>query len=270
MAYRLRSLAQQFNIAVVTVIHQPSFEIFAQFHNVYILSKAGKCLFSGSPRTLQQHLNNYNYRIFNSNPADVIISIASCVSKEDDEVVDQITIEVESININGADSIKKASEMKRDCLEMTNKLAANWPNNIYARSGEDIQMHGLCSPDDKFKLYSLWVLLKRAWITSIFRQVRLIFIRLALHLVVAVVLAALYNRDIGKAPDCYMSGIDFMNCSCDQEGKLRQESIPNQNVKFQFFSLLFLMFAALMPTVLTFPAEIKVRMNRVEVPHALH
>lgn len=191
MVYRLRNLAQQLNIAVVTVIHQPSFEIFSQYHNVYILSKVGKCIFSGSPKLLQEHLKNYEYQHTNSNPADIIISIASSVSKEDDEVVDRIEVDVEG-GTEFTGTIKKVEEMKKDCETMTLELFQNWPQNAYANSGKDIQ-HGLKSCA-KFKLYSLWVLLKRTSITSLFRQKRLIVIRLALHLVVAVVLAALYNR----------------------------------------------------------------------------
>lgn len=252
MIYRLRHLAEQLDIAVVTVIHQPSFEIFSQFHNVYILSKVGRCVFSGSPRTLQDHLNNYGYRNANSNPADIIISIASSVSKDDDEIVN---IDVEEGHDSSSGAVKGSDEMKNDCEQMMKRVSENWSKNIYANSGVDIQQVGLCSSDVEFKLYSLWVLLKRTFITSLFRQKRLVFIRLALHLVVAVLLTSLYSREIGIADACFMDGP--MNCGTVKE-ELRKESVPGENVKFQFFSLLFLMFAALMPTVLTFPADIKV------------
>lgn len=244
------------NIAVVTVIHQPSFEIFSQYHHVYILSKVGKCVFSGTPKCLEECLIDYNYESSNSNPADIIISIASCVSEEDDEVIDAPN-DVEGGRFHSG-SVKSTTEMKQDCEEMMKNFAENWTRNAYAKTGENIQTHGLSSSGAEFKLYCLWVLLKRTSLTSLLRQKRLIFIRLALHLVVEIVLAVLYNRDIGKVADCYMPGF---NRNCSTEVDLRTESVPNQNVKFQFFTLLFLMFAALMPlmpTVLTFPAEIKV------------
>ncbi len=205
---------------------------------------------------LCSHLNNYKYHSANSNPADVIISIASCVTKEEDEVVNLIDVDAEQGTLPTG-TIKRAEEMKKDCEEMMLRLSSSWPKHFYANTGQAIEMHGLgSSGSDHFKLYSLWVLLKRTCVTSLFRQKRLIFIRLALHVVVAAVLTLLYDRNIGKASDCYINTLK--NCS-DVEDELRKESVPDQNIRFQFFSLLFLMFAALMPTVLTFPTDIMVR-----------
>lgn len=224
---------------------------------MYILSCAGRCVFSGSPSELQEHLSHYNYGHSNSNPADVIIFIASCASKEDDDEDDDSDIETD---VDHSETFKNVEETKRDCVEMTKRETENWSNSGFALSGVEIEEYGLCTSDTKFEMYSLWVLLRRTFLTSLIRQKRLIFIRSILHVIVAFVLAALYNRSLGKGSDCYLSLTEYPNnCSCNIEYQLRNESVPSQNVKFQFFSLLFLMFAALMPTVLTFPGEIKVR-----------
>ncbi|XP_037034877.1 ATP-binding cassette sub-family G member 4-like [Bradysia coprophila] len=256
--HRLRILSQQLNIAVVTVIHQPNFEIFSQFHNVYILSNVGRCIFTGSPKTLQERLTAYNYQISNSNPADVIIFVASCISEEDEEdLVEPMHASVEEI------SYKKLEDAQRDCEEMIKQVAEDWPKNLLTLSGIEIEKYGLCTSPESFRMHTLWVLMKRTFITSLLRQKRLILIRLALHLLVAVVLAALYNRSLGKTGDCYVV-VHNSTSLCKSENiehNLRKESDPGQNVKFQFFSLLFLMFAALMPTVLTFPVEIKLFIN---------
>ncbi|KAJ6649141.1 ATP-binding cassette subfamily G member 4 [Pseudolycoriella hygida] len=254
---RLRNLAEQLKIAVVIVIHQPSFEILSQFHNLYILSKVGRCLFSGSPTMLQSHLKNYNYESYSSNPADVIISIASCVSKEEDDIVEPTNVDVEAGN-NQLDTIKRASDVKKDCEDMMCAMEKRWSSNSHVKSGHEIQTTGLCTSVAEFKIYSLWVLLKRTSITSVLREKRLIFIRLALHVVVALLLTLLYGREIGKEPGCYVNVVS--NCS-SVEDELRMESKPEQNIRFQFFCLLFLIFAALMPTVLKFPAEIKLFIN---------
>lgn len=204
---------------------------------------------------LREHLIDYNYQISNSNPADVIIFIASCISEDDeDDLVEPIHESVEEV------SYKKLEETKRDCEEMIKRVADNWPKNLLTLSGIEIEKYGLCTSPASFGMYTLWVLLKRTFISSLLRQKRLVLIRLTLHLLVAVVLAALYSRSLGTAEDCYIAVSNRTN-SChvvDIEKSLRNESVPSQNVKFQFFSLLFLMFAALMPTVLTFPVEIKV------------
>ncbi len=219
----------------------------------------GRCIFNGSPKKLKEQLTDYNYQISNSNPADVIIFIASCISEEDeDDSVEPMhaSAEVEEV------SYKKLEDAKRDCEEMIKRVAEDWPKNLLTLSGIEIDKYGLCTSPASFKTYTLFVLIKRTFVSSLLRQKRLIMIRLALHLLVAAVLAALYNGDFGKTSDCYDKLINnTLSPSCHVasiEYNLRHESDWQRNIKFQFFSLLFLMFAALMPTVLTFPVEIKV------------
>lgn len=217
----------------------------------------GRCIFSGSPKALQEQLTEYNYQLTNSNPADVIIFIASCISEDhEDDLVEPMQEGDEEI------SYKKLDEAKRDCEEMIKQVAEDWPKNLLTVSGIEIDKYGLCTSPPSIRMYTLWVLMKRTFITSLLRQKRLILIRFTLHLLVAVVLAALYNRSLGQADDCYTPLVKSRRrgkCPVENiEHRLRNESVPTQNVKFQFFSLLFLMFAALMPTVLAFPVEIKV------------
>lgn len=256
----MRNLARSLNIAVVTVIHQPSFEIFSQFHNVYVLSKAGSCVFQGSPQYLQEQLILYGYVTPNSNPADTIISIASSLSKDDDEAFEPITVDIEAENFPvHSPTIKTPEDMKADCKKMAEEVTENWRKSPYPNSGIEIQKYGLCSYNTKFKFYILFILCMRTFKTSILRKKRSIFIRFTLHVVVAVILAMLYDQNLGVESGCYTNTTEFENCSCSQSlESMRYESIPSQNVTFQFFSLLFLMFAALMPTVLTFSEEIKV------------
>lgn len=246
------------HIAVVIVIHQPSSEIFNQFHNAYILSKVGKCVFHGSPMQLQQQLVDYEYITSGTphmNPADIIITIASSVSKHDSKTGTAVTTDVEAAN-GLCGMVKNAQNTKKDCENMTEKLEEVWSTSPFAHLGREIQNQGLCSYSASFRFYALWILLKRACVTSLWRQKQLIFIRLTLHVVVVAVLAALYNRELGKDDGCIPFDIelDDRNTSCSTS----EDSVASQNIRFQFFSLLFLMFAAMMPTVLTFSAEIKV------------
>lgn len=247
------------HMAVVIVIHQPSSEIFNQFHNAYILSKVGKCVFYGSPMQLQQQLVGYEYITSDSpilNPADLIITIASSVSKDDNETGTDVNTDVEATTGGLCGTVKTVQNMKIDCKHMTEKLEEMWLMSPFAHLGQEIQNQGLCSYSAGFRFYALWILLKRACVTSLWRQKQLIFIRLALHAVVVAVLTALYNRELGSDDGCTPVDIELneRNSSCSTS----EDSNASQNIKFQFFSLLFLMFAAMMPTVLTFSAEIKV------------
>jgi len=161
------------------------------------------------------------------------MTIASSVSKDD---TPDTNVDVEACNnfIRTA-TVKSAQETKTDCENMTKSLAENWHTTPMAGRGREIQGQGLCTFSVDFRLYTLWVLFKRACVTSIWRKKQLIFIRMALHVVVVLILVALYNRPLGTDKGC-LSAERPLNCSIYNQTYI--ESIPKHNGKFLFFSLL--------------------------------
>lgn len=124
------------------------------------------------------------------------------------------------------------------------------------------EIQKLCENRNSFSFRHTWSLLKRTFTNSILREPKWIMIRIGLHCLVATVLFSLYDDSIGKEDGCLLldqkGNLPSYLCSRDLTS-LRKDDLTSKNVSFLFFNLLFLMFAALMPTVLTFPTEIKVR-----------
>lgn len=254
----LQGLVRDKPMAVITVIHQPSYFLLLKFQQVFFLSKAGLIYGESPHQPLQKYIAEHGYynavglRSQNENPADIMIRMAaSCLQPDrgDDEDVEAQPLE--------------PSPLQTICITMIKTYRESYalvrldPSQL-----RPVHEDGLCKNGSKFSMRSFCVLLRRTARTTISGQTSFLVIRFALHGVVAITLALLYSRDIGTEDSCYTLDprFDTHNCSCvRREEELRDEAVSAQNVKFQFFSLLFLMFAALMPTVLSYPAEIKVR-----------
>lgn len=281
-------------MAIVTTIHQPSYKLFTQFSKAFILSGRGEFIFAGEPTRLRETLEQAGYHFdqgYFENPADVAIEVASSMKRypgspkqyqqvgflyqESHYDSDSWTVNI----IDDSDTARILNKEDEESATIYDRISQNLLCSI-KKSSEALtqkmrktdgnftcQNSGLCSTEACFTFYNLFVLLKRCARTSILNQKQFIAIQLGLHVVVAAVLASMYNRQIGKASSCtkfiYPEN-DTFDCTCQITPatlKGQYADASNNNVKFQFFSLLFLMFASLMPTVLTFPSEIKVRTN---------
>ncbi|CAL8109575.1 unnamed protein product [Orchesella dallaii] len=318
----LSNLALAHNMAIVATIHQPSYKLFTQFSKAIILTGSGEFVFNGEPTKLRGTLELSGYRFEQDsyeNPADVVIELASSMKRKLGGKLDQMELKDNFVFISLVEDAMDAdytsdhviiqdplkalqspppeseTEHIGICSKMVNQVQDTYTNFI--RQNFDIdsndlarQDEGLCSKERSFSFYRLWILFLRCAHTSIFKQKQFLAIRFALHVVVAVVLAALYSNDIGQDDSCVMilepnksmldhktSPFDFdvidRNTSQHSNGteielvesleKVQgvQKPSASDNVRFHFFSLLFLTFASLMPTVLTFPSEIKLFFN---------
>lgn len=268
---QLQALSQRNGIAILCTIHQPSYKILELFDQLYILSRRGRVMYNGKPHHLRPHLLRHSFPCPDGhNPADVVIELASTETRKDlvhmkpgflgccsTISVDRDLSEahVPTQEIQRIETLEKVAEVEGETMVQRLQTRAM------------VEVKKLCSSQSPKTVFHTWFLFKRSFINSVSREPRWLMIRLLLHVLVAVILTLLYDGNVGLANGCLrlvdVSGGDSCRCPTGEDmlKELRADNLVGKNVAFLFFNLMFLMFAALMPTVLTFPAEMKVFLN---------
>src|SRR2546427_826583 len=100
-------------MSIVVTIHQPSFKILQLFHQLYVLSKGGKCIFFGAPQELPKYLKHYG--IFYSeghNPGDILMDVAAEDILDEVDANEDVEVAVMATNSKVQSSLQiEASEM---------------------------------------------------------------------------------------------------------------------------------------------------------------
>jgi len=248
----LKSLARD-GRTIICTIHQPSAKLFELFDQLYILS-AGYCIYNGSVNGLVEFLSDQNLNCPQyHNPADFIIEVAS------GEYGDVTNILVEAVKEGKADYFtKKCQKVGNATSMLESRKVETWvnlkrdSNNLEVSSAIQDEGSNSVTQTPTFQsmpfmprgekqcqtvgigfLREFSILFKRTSV-SIIRDPTLTHMRLLSHIIIAVILGLLY-----------------LNIGNDAES-------VRINTGFLFFSILFVMFAALMPTVLTFPMEMPI------------
>ncbi|XP_033100228.1 ATP-binding cassette sub-family G member 1-like isoform X2 [Anneissia japonica] len=245
----LKSLAHG-GRTVICTIHQPSAKLFEMFDKLYILGE-GRCLYYGSVRSLVPYMSSLGFICPPyHNPADYVIEVASgeygdAVMAMTKAVQDGVCDEYwRADQEKGCDLGNLAAAGSASFLKANSNLSLNAINAAHVRiagNGNRIPTTKLMSQESEEDIAhfatgfmtQFWVLFIRS-IKTIIRDQVLTHTRLLSHLGIGVLIGLLYmgiGNDGRKA---------YNNSGC------------------LFFSILFLMFTALMPTVLTFPMEIQV------------
>ncbi|GMH92516.1 hypothetical protein TrVE_jg6745 [Triparma verrucosa] len=78
----LKKLAKRRGTTVVTVIHQPRYQIFKMFDSVTLLAVGGHVVFQGAPTINVDYFKSIGYQLpFGENPADWMLDISSGTAK---------------------------------------------------------------------------------------------------------------------------------------------------------------------------------------------
>ncbi|VUZ51605.1 unnamed protein product [Hymenolepis diminuta] len=251
----LQTIAKQ-GRTVVCTIHQPSATVFDIFDQLYFLC-GGKCMYRGPVKYLVPYLASIGFQCPRyHNPSDFLMDLASV---EDDQnaassilltavTAGRLEDELKRIQTSGTSSFTESMNavvrLVVDCksdLDLANADGASSSGND--RNDTSIFRKTVCVPSMKNEhgghsfevglLHQIRILTKRTLI-CIWRDKTLTRLRLLAHVIVGILIGLLYFN-VGN------NGFQVIN-----------------NAAFIFFSVLFIMFSSLMPTVMTFPLEMRV------------
>ncbi|RWS10609.1 ABC transporter-like protein 12 [Dinothrombium tinctorium] len=232
--------------AIICSIHQPSARVLNIFHQIYVLSYDGRCLYQGSPYALLSHLSRFNLHCPHfHNPADYIIEIAS-----GDYGLDPIN-KLAIAECNREIDILNEEKMLLSCSKFI--ITSNPTKMKQVRVPISKVIEKLKKQPFPYFRHT-WLLLKRTYFSTI-RDPKLTWFRISQAIFIGLLMSYLYDYPIGEADGCLPTATNLNN----KEAVIVPTLAGTQdNISFIFFITLFTVMASMMPTVLTFPSEVAV------------
>lgn len=216
---------------VVCTIHQPSARVFNLFDHIYIISYNGYCIYEGTPQHMLDYLSNVGLVCPQfHNPADFIAEVAS--------------------GEYGHDEVQRLIEVKeRNDLRLPDDQV-----------GSDLSLAQYSSQIHYPTFLHIWILLQRTT-KQILRDPMLNWLRLFSHVITAIFIGLLYGTEVGEPALCppLESPLNDLERFSEYRAKYQADLITStENLAFIFFTLMFTLFGAMMPIIMTFPANLNV------------
>ena len=236
--------------AIVATIHQPNHRIFADFHQIYLLSRHGHNIYFGPPTGLVEYFTKRHLQQpENSSPADFAIEVASC---ESDEVFQQLSHrvhELSNIAIHSTDA--NANDRK---VQPSYKVVPI--QKIVAK---------MRSKRPKSGLTQMYLLMWRSIQASCFKSAQLFF-KVFVNIIIAILISLLWADPIGIEDGCWSTDMkkDILNDRFSHEvGKLNPRDAYmdkitkiTANCNLLFSTCVYLILVYSIGTVLVIPLEI--------------
>lgn len=221
-------------VLVLVTIHQPSVKTLNLFHRVYMLTNFGKCLYEGPPEYIPEAFAVHGLEIPKlHNPADFAIEAAS--GEHGFQAIDAMVKTHDKDFIAGYLDVVTSDIPLRPLLELRS-LEKPFP----------FMQH-------------IWYHTQRSLLMTI-RDPLVFAMRFSLSFIVAIFIGILFGQ-VGKRGGCppNIDG-DFVPADLDVATKHIKDELEEtfNNTGQQFFSLLFMLYNALLPTCLSFPYEMHV------------
>ncbi|XP_030745778.1 ATP-binding cassette sub-family G member 4 [Sitophilus oryzae] len=244
----LKSLARG-GRTIICTIHQPSARLFEMFDHLYMLAE-GQCIYRGPVMNLVPFLSSMGLHCPSyHNPADYVMEVACgehgdyvqklVVAVNAGRCSSAISKAIETGKIISNDIVKQNTAMKPngECLTLPNGsekaggLALPTCTTSLLDSSENLtpEKNGFSTSG-----FSQFLILLRRTMCIIFRDKTLTRLRVVSHFIIGILIGSIYYG-IGNDAAKVMS-----NAGC------------------LFFTVMFMMFTAMMPTILTFPLEMSV------------
>ena len=239
--------------AIITTIHQPSYEVFNMFNMVYLLNKFGENLFFGKPCELVPYLKEFGFKEpTNVNPADYAIEIS-----------------------NGRFGTKSFEPMvERTKLAFHATLSTEESNhNLFNSPALLIPISELKSSTSTGYFFQFWMIFTRMIQAYLFKSPMTI-VKAIMNILVAALVCAMWTDPIGVEDGCWSASLNYTNTSSDADAlknsllnaatseSTREEYVGRitritNNINFIFMSGLYSMLVYTVSTVLLIPLEIR-------------
>ncbi|XP_054157346.1 uncharacterized protein LOC128955701 [Oppia nitens] len=227
----LRLLSRKHNISIITSIHQPNTDALLMFDKLYVLAKGGVCVYFGPPRQLEHHLNQCQ------------------IQCQEHQVPIEVTLKVATRGADNRQVIKLAKKAQED-----NRLVLHQKCKIDTK----LSPNGIPFESKCFNMLDVWYLLLRTMRHTYLSHWKTLFIQLLFYIFCPLLIAKTVNYNIGR-PDGCLEYTFRTNQSCFNQ--LTDDSLLDQNLKYQAFTSVLVMFIQICTTTLTFTADVKIFMG---------